>query len=250
MPSLLSLCVSFGSSVYAPGAAEVAVDFGVSMTAALLGLSLYVLGLAFGPILAAPISESSGRLAVYRLSMPLAAAFTLGAGFSRNMTSLATCRFFAGFFGSPCLAVGAGTIADLWPPATRAAASSIYLFTPFLGPALGPTVGGFAAQNKGWRWTQWPILMGFAACGLFSLGMKETYMKTILQKRKKALKGALPPPSGPSGMGALRMLFTVTLLRPLYMLFAEPIVSLLSIYSGFNFAVLFGCKYNSIFEHE
>lgn len=83
--------------------------FNVSSTGALLGLSLYVLGLAFGPILAAPISETKGRRVVYLVSLPLAALFTLGAGFSNNFASLAVTRFFAGFFGSPVLAVGAGS---------------------------------------------------------------------------------------------------------------------------------------------
>ena len=242
VPALLALSVTFGSSVYSPGVSEVSEKFDVSLTVSLLGLSLYVLGLAFGPMIAAPLSETRGRLAVYRLSIPFAAAFTLGAGLSQNMVSLAVCRFFAGFFGSPCLAIGAGTIADIWPPVNRALATSVYLLAPFLGPALGPAIGGFAAQDKGWRWTQWPILMVLGASGLYSLGMKETYMKIILQKRMTALNGALPPKTGPSGLTALKFLLTVTLVRPVYMLFAEPIVCFLSLYIGFNFAVLFGCK--------
>ena len=80
--------------------------FNVSSTVALLGLSLYVLGLAFGPVLAAPISETRGRQMVYLVSLPIAALFTLGAGFSQTFASLVICRFFAGFFGSPVLAVG------------------------------------------------------------------------------------------------------------------------------------------------
>ncbi|KAL8789903.1 MAG: hypothetical protein Q9195_006613 [Heterodermia aff. obscurata] len=214
VPAFLALCVTFGSSVYSPGVAEVSEKFNVSLTVSILGLSLYVLGLAFGPMIAAPVSETRGRLAVYRLTIPLAAVFTLGAGLSQNMASLAVCRFFAGFFGSPCLAIGAGTIADIWPPVNRALATSVYLLAPFLGPALGPAVGGFAAQNKGWRWTQWPILMVLGASGLYSLAMKETYMKIILQKRMTAMNGAPPPKTGPSGLTALKFLLTVTLVRP------------------------------------
>jgi MFS family permease len=63
--------------------------------------------------------------------------FTLGAGFSNNFASLLVCRFFAGFFGSPVLAVGAGTSADIWPPRQRAVAASFFLMAPFAGPALG-----------------------------------------------------------------------------------------------------------------
>lgn len=116
---------------------EVAEHFHVSNTAALLGVSLYVVGLAFGPILAAPISETFGRRVVYRISLPISMLFTLGAGFSKSFGSLLVCRFLAGFAGSPVLAVGAGTNADLFPPKARAAATSCFLLAPFLGPSLG-----------------------------------------------------------------------------------------------------------------
>lgn len=214
-------------------------QFHVSSTVALLGLSLYVLGLGFGPVLAAPLSELHGRKAVYLISLPLSAIFILGAGFANNFATLAICRFFAGFFGSPCLAIGGGTNADVWPPVYRAIATSSFLLAPFLGPALGPAVGGFAAENKGWRWTQWPILFAAVVAYTFSLCMKETYKKVILQRRAKRLGLPLEPKTGPSGLAAVKILLTVTLTRPLHMILTEPIVGFFSLYTGFNFAVVF-----------
>jgi MFS family permease len=123
--------------VYTPAYPEIAQHFHVSNTAALLGVSLYVAGLAFGPMLAAPISETYGRLIVYRTSLPISMLFTLGGGFSKSFGSLLVCRFLAGMTGSPVLAVGAGTNADLFPPRHRAAATSFFLLAPFLGPSLG-----------------------------------------------------------------------------------------------------------------
>ena len=136
VPGLFGFAVTFGSSVYTPGYPEVMERFNVSSTVALLGLSLYVLGLAFGPVLAAPISETKGRRVVYLVSLPLGALFVLGAGFSNSFASLAITRFFAGFFGSPVLAVGAGTNVDIWQPIHRAVATSAFLLAPFLGPAV------------------------------------------------------------------------------------------------------------------
>ena len=239
VPGLFGFAVSLGSSVYTPGYPDVQEKFNVSSTVALLPLSLYVLGLAFGPVLAAPISETRGRRVVYLVSSPIAALFTLGAGFSNTLAALAITRFFAGFFGSPVLAVGAGTNVDLWNPVHRAVATSSFLLAPFLGPAIGPAVGGFAAQYKGWRWTQWPILFLLVPIYLYSLGMKETYKKIILQKRAKRL--GIPPPQkmGPSGLAAVRFVITITLLRPVRMIFTEPIVFFFSLYIGFNFSVLF-----------
>lgn len=84
-------------------------DFNVSRTAALAGITVYTMGLAFGPVFSAPMSEKYGRKIVYLLSSPVFILFTLGAGFSKSFASLIVCRFFAGLTGSPALAVGAGS---------------------------------------------------------------------------------------------------------------------------------------------
>jgi len=85
----------------------------------------------------APLSEFYGRRVIYLVSSPMFMLFTLGTGFSKSFYSLAICRFFAGFAGSPALAVGAGTNADLFPPRQRAVATSMFLAAPFAGPSLG-----------------------------------------------------------------------------------------------------------------
>lgn len=229
-----------GSSIYTPATTNVAQDFDISITAAILPLSLYVLGLAFGPTLSAPISETFGRRVVYTWGFLPSLLFTIGAGFSKNLGSLIVCRFFAGFFGSGCLAVGAGSAADIWRPERRAVASALFLVSPFLGPAVGPAVGGYASMYKGWRWTQWPILFAGAAVWLMGLPQKETYKKIILQKRAKKLGLAPPPNQLPPGFARIKFLLLVTILRPVRMLATESIVAYFSLYTAFNFSVLFG----------
>ena len=112
-------------------------EFHVSTTVSLLPYSLYTLGIAFGPITAAPFSETYGRRVVYACSIPIFAAFIAGAGASPNISSLIICRFFAGLFASPGLALGSGTIADVWPAASRAIPIAVYSTMPFMGPAIG-----------------------------------------------------------------------------------------------------------------
>jgi MFS family permease len=61
----------------------------------------------------------------------------MGAGLSQNIWTLCILRFFAGLAFSPSLAIGGGSIADVNKPEHRAAASAMYILSPFLGPALG-----------------------------------------------------------------------------------------------------------------
>lgn len=106
--SLNLTCSTFASSVYTPGIDSVIREFDVSFEVALLPYVLYVLGLAFGPLISSPASETLSRKTVYVTTIPVFALFTLGAGFSQSITSLIVCRFFAGLFASPGLAIGAG----------------------------------------------------------------------------------------------------------------------------------------------
>lgn len=112
-------------------------EFQISRTVAILPLAIYTLGLGWGPVFTAPLSEGHGRKIVYLVSSPISMLFTLGAGFSQGFASLCVCRFFAGLSGSPALAVGAGTNADLFPPRQRALTTSLFLMAPFAGPSLG-----------------------------------------------------------------------------------------------------------------
>lgn len=88
-------------------------------------------------MIAAPLSETLGRRAVYFSCLPIFGLLTIGAGFSKTFASLVVCRFFAGVFGSPPLSVGAGTNADMYPPAQRGLVTCFFIVAPFLGPVLG-----------------------------------------------------------------------------------------------------------------
>ncbi|KAJ4384828.1 hypothetical protein N0V86_000431 [Didymella sp. IMI 355093] len=237
-PAFFGFAVTFGTSVYTPALADITDDFNVSRTAALVGITVYTLGLGFGPIMSAPLSEKHGRKIVYLLSSPVFMLFTLGAGFSKSFTGLIVCRFFAGLTGSPALAVGAGSSADLFPPHQRAKITAVFLVAPFMGPSLGPVVGGFAAQYKGWRWTQWCMIFVTLAVYIVSLPMKETYKPVILARRAKKL-GLETKPTGSQGGAAMKRAVVTGLSRPMHMLATEPVVFFLSLYTAFAFGVLF-----------
>jgi MFS family permease len=133
MPAKCGVHRAFESSIYAPAIPDITLNFGVSEVIATLPLTTYVLGLSFGPMLSAPISETVGRLGTYRISVPIGALFTLGAGFAPNITALCILRFSAGFFGGASLSVCAGTPADMFCPQDFAVAGSSLLYFPFLG---------------------------------------------------------------------------------------------------------------------
>lgn len=194
------------------------------MPVSLLGLSLYALGLALNPIVGAPISETRGRKAVYIITLPLFLLFTAGAGLSRNVESFNILRFLSSTFGSPALALGAGTIADIWDMEHGGGLATVLITsTFFLGPSLGPLIGGYTMETRGdWRWLMWVMLLIAGPIGLLALPSRETSKKIILARRAK--QRGVPGPPRPPPTTALKMLFVITLVRPLKMLVSEPIV--------------------------
>ena len=80
------------------------------------------------------MSEMFGRATVFNFTNVLFVAFTLGCGFANSIATLIVLRFFAGFNGSACLALGGGVIADMIAPDSRGKATAIWSIGPLLGP--------------------------------------------------------------------------------------------------------------------
>jgi hypothetical protein len=83
----------------------------------------------------------------------------------------------------------------------------------------------------------WDILILGGPIWLLSFFSSETYAKTILTRRARSR--GLPLPPSPHGIKAIKILLTITLFRPVHMLFTEPIVAFISLYVAFAFGVLF-----------
>lgn len=245
LASSSSLAVSLGSSTYSGGLGKIISHFQCSREVAILGVSLFVLGFAVGPLLWAPMSEVYGRRVVLILSLMFFTAFTAGTAGAQNIETLLILRFFAGSLGSAPMAVSGGTISDTFLAIDRGLHSSLYAATAFLGPSIGPIVGGFLADAAGWRWCQ-----GLqAAFGGFMwltviMFLPETYAPFLLRERAKRLSKI----SGKvyrfqrdieqAEVSTSTKIKTI-IFRPFVLLFCEPIVLLLSIY----IAIIYGTLY-------
>lgn len=146
--------------MFAPGAPLLMKDLHIKdATVGSLTVSIYVLGFAIGPLFLSPLSELYGRLIIYQVTNAAFLAFTIGCALSTNVGMFLAFRFIAGCAGSAPLTIGGGTIADLFPQEKRGSVMGMLALGPIVGPIVGPIAGGFIAQNIGWRWTFWVILI-------------------------------------------------------------------------------------------
>ncbi|PPQ86304.1 hypothetical protein CVT24_006487, partial [Panaeolus cyanescens] len=205
--ALSTFTVSFSSSVYSGGLQDTMRDLGISYNVAILGISLYVLGFALGPLVFASMGEASrsaavlsksllthlsfqmlGRRVVFLVTLSLYTVFQLQGALAHNLPTLLSCRLLTGIFGSSPLTNAGGAVSDIWSFRERGLASAIYATVPFLGPVIGPIVGGFVVQNPnlGWHFNFW-LMFAFSAVTLVAgyFFTPETYAPVLLRHRAK-----------------------------------------------------------------
>ncbi|KAG9205887.1 hypothetical protein B5807_09562 [Epicoccum nigrum] len=239
------LVVSFCSSAFSGGIQHIMLEFGVSQEIVTLGVSLFVLGFALGPLLWAPFSEMYGRQVVFAGTYFCFMAFNAAVAGSQNIWSVLILRFFAAAFGSSPLTNAGGVIADLFNANERGLAMSIFSAAPFMGPVLGPVIGGFLGMTEGWRWVN-GLMAIWAAVLLVVAGclVPETYPPVLLRKRAERLsqlsgkvyRSRIDIDTGKISLGEA---FATGLKRPWILLFCEPIVLLLSLYHAIIYGILY-----------
>ncbi|KAK4890488.1 hypothetical protein LTR27_010769 [Elasticomyces elasticus] len=222
--ALSTLAVTLLSSVYAGGREGIVQEFGIGGETFNLGVSLFVLGFALGPLLWAPLSEIFGRQILYICTHCLSFDFWL------ELSDLAR---------------AVGVIADLFVAKERGPAMSLFAAAPFLGPVLGPAIGGFISETVGWRWIEGVMAIFTGVLWLVgTLVIPETYAPVLQRRRAQKLSqmtGKVYRSRGDvdQGQPTFRQVFRTSLLRPWLLLFREPIVLLLSIYM----AIIYGTLY-------
>jgi MFS family permease len=158
--SLGGLISFVASSMLSPAVGHILHDFkSTDETLGVFAVSVYLLGMALGPLVLSGISEVHGRAVVFHVCNILFVAFSIGAALPTSFGMFIAFRFLSGFAGSAPVTVGGGTIADVFEPTERGKATSIYALGPIVGPVIAPIAGGYLVQAVGWRWINWLTLI-------------------------------------------------------------------------------------------
>lgn len=183
------VCVSFGSSVFAPAEQVFAKEYGVPLIVGQLGVALWILGFFAGPIFFGPLSEIFGHLLPLTVAFSGMAVFQIPIALGGNVRTVLICRFFAGVFGAGVFAVVSGAYFELFEPIPRGVALASSGMCITLGATLAPIVGVYVTYDGSWRWTAWTtlILVGVLALAA-SFVVRETSTRKLLQLKAKRLR--------------------------------------------------------------
>lgn len=246
--SFLTVNVTFASSAPSSASQQIAGEFGIGLVTATLITSLFLAGYCLGPIVWSTTSEIVGRRPIFIISMFMYTMFILGQALAPNPQTLFITRFLSGVCAAAPLTNSGGFIADIWDPVGRGYAMSLFSCSVFIGPVMGPIVGGFITQSYlGWRWVFWVMMMFAGACWiLVVLLIPETFAPVLLTKKAKRLRKAEPEANkelyAPHEKNDWKLSHVAhrTLVGPFKILGQEPILVLITIYLSVVYGILYG----------
>ncbi|PBP27685.1 MFS general substrate transporter [Diplocarpon rosae] len=242
--SASSLCVTCASSIYTSTYGQITKEFHISRILATLGLSLFIMGLGLGPMLLGPLSEFYGRRPIYLVSFSMFLIWLIPSAVAQNIQTMLIARFLDGLSGSAFLSVAGGTVGDMFNREQLQLPMLIYTASPFIGPSLGPLIGGFINQYTQWRWTFYALLIWAGAnLGMIMLFVPETYHPILLRNKARKLRKETGDERWMSSMDrntkSIPRTIGLSLLRPFQLLFLEPMVLNLCLFSAILLGILY-----------
>src|SRR4051812_25805973 len=116
----------------------------------------------------------AGLMGRKRFFLLCATLFTISSflsGIAPDLTTLIIARIFQGLGGGPIIPLSQAILWEIFPFHQRGLAMAVWGVGFILGPILGPTVGGYLADEFSWRWIFYinlPVgILGFAMASLF-----------------------------------------------------------------------------------
>lgn len=112
----------------------------------------YILSTVLIMPIIAMLSSRYGRKRFYLLSIVLFTLSSLFCGAAWDLASMITFRVIQGIGGGAMIPVSQAILRETFPPEEQGVAMGIYGLGVVLGPAFGPTLGGWLTDNYSWPW--------------------------------------------------------------------------------------------------
>ncbi|KAI4698615.1 hypothetical protein J4E81_005838 [Alternaria sp. BMP 2799] len=191
-----------------------------------------------------PLSEFYGRRPIYICSFTFFLIWMIPCAVAQNIQTMLVARFLDGLAGSAFLSVAGGTVGDMFGKHELSAPMMVYTASPFVGPEVGPLIGGFIVENTTWRWCFYVLIIwsGVQLC-LIVLFVPETYHPVLLRRKAIRLRKETGNPEWIAPIEKMDRSIAKTVLwsciRPFQLLFFEPMCLSLCILSAILLGILY-----------
>jgi DHA1 family bicyclomycin/chloramphenicol resistance-like MFS transporter len=161
-PMLLVLALVSGTGplaldMYLPAMPEMAPSLGTTGSSIQLTLTAFTMGMAFGQLLAGPVSDGRGRRFIMLTSCILATAASAACALSPSIWFLVGARLVHGFVGGAAAVLARSAVGDRAKGAEAAKLFSLLMLVSGVAPVAAPLMGGLLLGPFGWRGIFWAL---------------------------------------------------------------------------------------------
>jgi DHA2 family multidrug resistance protein len=156
---LVTVSVTFGTLMGAIDASIVNValpHLRGAVGATLQEITWITTGFAIAMVIVMPLTAFLGRLfgqkRVYMLSLALFVAASVLCGFATTLTQLVVFRMLQGLGAGALQPTEQAILRQTFPPEEQGTAMALFGMAVMIGPAVGPTLGGWIVDNFHWSW--------------------------------------------------------------------------------------------------
>ena len=175
---VLGLLSTFGPlslDLYLPALPQLADDLNASASAAQLSITACLVGLAFGQLIAGPLSDRLGRRRPLIVGLVAFLLASVACALAPSVAILVLLRLIQGLAGAAGIVISRAIARDLYSGRALMIFFSRLLLVAGLAPVIAPILGGQLSRIMSWRGI-FGVLAGFGAvlllAGLF--GLRET----------------------------------------------------------------------------
>ncbi|GAA5846678.1 hypothetical protein JCM5353_008666 [Sporobolomyces roseus] len=181
------------ASIFFPALDDLQNDLNASTSALALTVSLFILGQGFFPQIWTAISEVSGRKYCYLSALVIYLVTTAVAARASTIGVFIGMRLGQALGSSAVLALGAGSLADIYDTHERGTKLGIFYSIPLCGPAIDklciePNLRGALTSSSNWRSTFYFLLGYGALCFVLMWVMPNTFRKERSHAWRKAME--------------------------------------------------------------
>src|ERR1700726_3430372 len=130
----------------------IAGGMGVSEDEASWVVTTYLVANAIVLTASSYLARRLGRKTFFLICLGLFTLSSLLSGLAPNLNALLVFRIMQGVGGGGMVPVAQSILADSFPPAKRGQAFALFGVAVVVAPVVGPTLGGWLADNWSWQW--------------------------------------------------------------------------------------------------
>lgn len=166
----------FGVTLVAPAIPNLSLDLDADSNFAQLVLTTLLLSIAFGQLIAGPLSDRFGRKPIFFIGAIAYSIAGVGAVFSNTIESIIFFRIIQGFGAAAAVAMSRSIVIDFYERSNAASTMSTIIAMMAIIPVIGTSLGGILTEFAGWKGSFCMLaITGFILAGSVYYKIQETH---------------------------------------------------------------------------